>query len=62
MAKNKHLTDGERLQIEQWLKEKTSMKQIGKWLGKSTSTISREVRKHALPSEKSDLTVYATDV
>ena len=28
MAKNKHLTDGERLQIEQWLKERISIKQI----------------------------------
>jgi len=48
----KHLTDSERLKIEQWLKEKVSITQIGKWLGRDTSTISREVRKHGLPSDK----------
>ena len=52
MAKNKHLTDSERMQIEQWLKERVSMKQIASKLSKSTSTISREVRAHALESNK----------
>jgi IS30 family transposase len=52
MAKNKHLTDAERLQIEQWLKQRVSIRQIAQWLDKSTSTISREIRKHALPSDK----------
>jgi len=40
MAKNKHLTDAERLQIEQWLKDRVSIKQIALKLGKSTSTVS----------------------
>jgi IS30 family transposase len=53
MAKNKHLTDEERLQIEHWLKARFSLKQIAHWLDKSTSTISREIRAHALPSDKS---------
>jgi len=52
MAKNKHLTDEERLKIEQWLKQRVSIKQIAQWLGKSTSTISREIRKRSLPSDK----------
>jgi len=53
MAKNKHLTDEERLQIENWLKERISLKQIANWLGRSTSTVSREIRARALPSDKS---------
>jgi IS30 family transposase len=53
MAKNKHLTDEERLQIENWLKARISFKQIASWIGKSKSTISREIRAHALPSSKS---------
>ena len=52
MAKNKHLTDDERLQIEQWLKENSSIKQIALKLEKSTSTISREIRARALTSDK----------
>ena len=52
MAKNKHLTDDERLQIEMWLKQRYSLKSIAERLGKSTSTISREVRKRAKESEK----------
>lgn len=52
MAKNKHLTDSERLQIEQWLKERTSIKRIAAKLGKDKSTISREIRARALPSDK----------
>jgi hypothetical protein len=35
MAKNKHLTDAERLQIEQWLKDRVSIKQIALKLGKA---------------------------
>jgi IS30 family transposase len=53
MAKNKHLTDGERLQIEQWLKERISIKRIASKLDKSTSTISREIRSRTTPSDKS---------
>lgn len=52
MAKNKHLTDAERLQIEILLKQRCSLKSIAESLGKSTSTISREVRKRAGESEK----------
>ena len=52
MAKNKHLTNDERLQIEHMLKEQTSLAQIAEKLGKSKSTISREIRARALPSDK----------
>ncbi|MDR2599064.1 MAG: helix-turn-helix domain-containing protein, partial [Oscillospiraceae bacterium] len=41
MAKNKHLTDEERLQIEHSLKGGYSIKYIADILEKSTSTISR---------------------
>jgi len=53
MAKNKHLTDKERILIEEYLKEGCSLKSIAEGLGKSTSTISREVRAHVTPSDKS---------
>ncbi len=53
MPKNKHLTDEERLHIERLLKERVSIKQIAVKLGKSTSTISREIRAHAVSSDKS---------
>lgn len=52
MAKNKHLTDAERLQIEQWLKDRVSIKQIALKLSKSTSTVSREIRSRATASNK----------
>jgi len=52
MASNKHLTDDERLQIEIALKQRYSLKSIAYKLGKSTSTISREVRKHSIVSNK----------
>jgi IS30 family transposase len=52
VAKNKHLTDSERLQIEQWLKERISLKQIAIKLQKSTSTISREIRARSSISDK----------
>jgi IS30 family transposase len=52
MAKNKHLTNSERLQIEQWLREGTSLKQIAVRLDKSTSTVSREVRARSVQSDK----------
>lgn len=52
MAKNKHLTNSERLQIEQWLREGISLKRIALNLGKSPSTVSREVRAHAIESNK----------
>ena len=50
MAKNKHLTDTERLQIEQWLKDHVSIIKIAINLGKSTSTISMEIRNRAVSS------------
>lgn len=52
MAKNKHLIDSERLQIEQWLKDRVSIKQIAFKLGKSTSTVSREIRSRSTASDK----------
>jgi len=53
MAKNKHMTNDERLQIEFWLKEGVSIKGIAKELGRSTSTVSREIRARSIPSDKS---------
>lgn len=47
-----HLTIAERLQIEHGLKNRCSLKEIGKSLGKAVSTISREIRKNSMPSEK----------
>ncbi len=52
MAKNKHLTDTERLQIEQWLKDRVSIRQIAQKLNKSTSTVSREIRSRSMASDK----------
>lgn len=53
MAKNKHLTDSERLQIEQWLRQRISIKKIARYLEKSASTISREIRNRSISSNKS---------
>ena len=53
MAKNKHMTDHERLQIEFLLKEGVSIKKIAEELGRSTSTVSREIRARSVPSDKS---------
>lgn len=52
MAKSKHLTDAERLQIEQYLRDRVSIKQIALKLSKSTSTVSREIRSRAITSDK----------
>jgi IS30 family transposase len=52
MAKNKHLTDEERILIENWLKARISLKEIARNLEKSTSTVSREIRKHSLDTDK----------
>jgi len=52
MAKNKHLTSNERLLIEHMLAEQTTLSKIAEKLGKSKSTISREVRAHAISSNK----------
>ena len=51
-VKRKHLTDEERMQIEHWLKGGSSIKTIALELGKSTSTISREIRARAVASDK----------
>lgn len=53
MAKNKHLVNEERSQIEHLLRDRRSIKEIARILGKSTSTISREIKKRAVPSDKS---------
>lgn len=53
MTKHKHLTDAERLQIEQGLANRMSIKKIAKAIGKSPSTISREIRHRAVTSNKS---------
>ena len=52
MAKNKHLTNGERLEIERLLGERTPLVQIAAKLEKDKSTISREVRARAVISDK----------
>ena len=52
MAKNKHLTKDERLQIEHLLGEQTTLKQIAARLNKHPATISREIRAHAIVSDK----------
>jgi IS30 family transposase len=53
MAKYKHIDNSERLQIEHLLKEGVSIKKIASILGRSTSTISREIRSRAISSNKS---------
>ena len=53
MAKQKHLNNDERSLIEDSLREGKSLKIIALLLGKSTSTISREIKKHAVCSNKS---------
>lgn len=53
MSKNKHITDSERMQIEQWLRQQVSIKKIAGYLGKSVSTISREIRNRSVSSDKS---------
>ena len=53
MSKNKHMSSEERMQIEYWLKAGVSIKAIAAELGRSTSTISREIRARSIPSKKS---------
>jgi IS30 family transposase len=55
MSKHKHLTNSERQQIEHWLNERVSIKKIATYLGKSTSTITREIVKRAVVSNKKAL-------
>jgi len=52
MSKNKHLTEIERKEIEQYLKEGVSLSSIAARLDKNPTTISREVRKRAIESNK----------
>ena len=52
MSKKTHMTAEDRLQIENRLKAGESLSQIAKAIGKSTSTITREIQKHAIESEK----------
>ena len=52
MATKKHLTGEDRLQIENRLKNGESISQIAKALGKSTSTVSREIQNRSLESDK----------
>lgn len=52
MAPKKHMTEEDRLQIENRLKNGESISQIAKALGKSTSTVSREIQNRSLDSDK----------
>lgn len=53
MSKNKHLSSEERSHIEHLLRGRKSIKEIARNLDKSPSTISREIKKHAVSSDKS---------
>lgn len=48
MNKNKHLLSDERIRIEELLKEGRSFKAIANELGKSPTTVSREIRFHTI--------------
>ena len=48
MNKNKHLLSDERIRIEELLKEGRSFKTIANELGKSPTTVSREIRSHTI--------------
>jgi len=52
MKPKKHLTVEDRMQIENRLKNGESISQIAKTLGKSTSTITREIQNRSLESDK----------
>ena len=52
MAKNKHLTDLERLEIEHALRQGTSLKKIAAKIGKHHSTVAREILTRRVTSEK----------
>ena len=52
MARYKHISDSDRLIIEQGLKNRLSLKQIASTIGKHHSTVAREVRARATPSDK----------
>ena len=44
--KNKHLTLEDRIDIERMLVQKMTFKEIGKFIGKDSSTVSKEVKRH----------------
>ena len=48
MNKNKHLLSDEIIRIEELLKEGRSFKAIANELGKSPTTVSREIRSHTI--------------
>lgn len=52
MARNKHLTDSERLDIEHSLKQGASIKKIATTIGKHHSTIAREIVARSVVSHK----------
>jgi IS30 family transposase len=52
MAKNKHLTDAERLEIEHGLRHGLSLKRIAAKIGKHHSTVAREILARSVGSEK----------
>lgn len=52
MAKNKHLTDADRREIEYGLRHNLSIKTIAAKLGKHHSTIAREIRARCVASDK----------
>lgn len=52
MAKRKHITDLERLEIEHELKMRSSLKKIAEKIGKHHSSISREILARRIPSSK----------
>jgi len=52
MAKNKHLTDAERLEIEHGLRHGVSLKKIAAQIGKHHSTVAREVLARRVASDK----------
>ena len=52
MAKNKHLTDTERLEIEHGLRHGLSLKKIAAKIGKHHSTVAREILARRIASDK----------
>ncbi len=52
MAKNKHLTDSDRIQIEHELRQGLSIKKIAAKIGKHHSTVAREICSRSVASDK----------
>jgi transposase, IS30 family len=52
MAKNKHLTDADRLEIEHGLQHGVSIKKIAAKIGKHSSTVAREICARSIVSNK----------